>query len=91
MANELSQGLQERAAQLQIERDGLAAVQRQLDGLFNQLKQHQSTEKLFDSAEAVPTNNASSLPPSSHSVHVSRNKSVQEDKVSSCFCSGSLD
>lgn len=82
MANELSQGLQHRAAQLQIERDGLAAVQRQLDGLFNQLKQHQSPDKLPDSVDTGIATSAAILPSSSPSVCGLRNKSSQETKVS---------
>lgn len=80
MASELSQGLQQRAAQLQVERDGLAAMQRQLDGLFSQLQSHQSVEK----AEAVNTrtpSNAGSLQGSSPSHQGRRSQNSQESKV----------
>ncbi|XP_034243260.1 uncharacterized protein LOC117646443 isoform X3 [Thrips palmi] len=79
MASELSQGLQQRAAQLQVERDGLAAMQRQLDGLFSQLQSHQSAEKT-ESANARTPSNAGSLQGSSPSHQGRRSQNSQESK-----------
>lgn len=81
MANELSQGLQQRAAQLQVERDGLAAMQRQLDGLFNQLQAHRSTEKSADVVSTETACNLASLPASSPSQHDHKSYNGQEPKV----------
>lgn len=79
MASELSQGLQQRAAQLQVERDGLAAMQRQLDGLFSQLQSHQSGEKPETSNVRTPSN-AGSLQGSLPSHQGLRSQNSQETK-----------
>ncbi|XP_052125378.1 uncharacterized protein LOC113204757 [Frankliniella occidentalis] len=75
MASELSHGLQQRAAQLQVERDGLSAMQRQLDGLFSQLQQPPSDKSPVVNHEETPVNTSET---SSSPLH--RPRSAQETK-----------